>query len=224
MSAIDASRFSGVGLSPWARSTANATVWYFQHPQDAIRIINSGVLTPNYANPEKGSAAYHYEPRTGAAVEIAQFGLTPELAAWEGGNGQWKRAHYLKLAPPDKFIEAVEADWYGYCKMFQERDGDNRPWPRYPWTADDLEKMSQLEVELGRAREETRASAWTTREGAGAQAKKVCTPGSDISFEAAKAVLRVRARSPTSKTTAEEKEAARKAITWMNENTSIQQK
>eukprot|EP00747_Dinoflagellata_sp_TGD_P127877 gnl/TRDRNA2_/TRDRNA2_174456_c1_seq2.p1 gnl/TRDRNA2_/TRDRNA2_174456_c1~~gnl/TRDRNA2_/TRDRNA2_174456_c1_seq2.p1 ORF type:complete len:696 (+),score=111.19 gnl/TRDRNA2_/TRDRNA2_174456_c1_seq2:66-2153(+) len=219
MSAIDASRFAGVGLSPWARSVANATMWFFQHPADGIRIIESGVMAPNYPIPEKGSAAYHYDPRSGAAVEITQIGMVPELQAFEANNGRWKRDQFLKVASPQKYTDALKADWYGYCKMFQERDGDNRPWPTYPWTSEDLQQLSEKEMELGEAREAARRANYVAAESRGE--KPSYSPGSSLSFEAARQVMKIRARSPNSKATAEEQEAGRQAISWLKENAVV---
>ena len=54
MSAIDASRFGGIALSPFSLSVGIICTWYFQHPADAYTAINSGMFSPNYANPEKG--------------------------------------------------------------------------------------------------------------------------------------------------------------------------
>jgi hypothetical protein len=128
-SAIDASRFGGTALSPYANSFTYTSVWYFEHPKIAKHLAKSETLPKGYADVELGSPGYHFEPRKGTTVTLIYSSYHQELQEFEGHNSSFKKRSLWHMCPPEKFVEQCESDWYQYCEMLQAR-GDNRPFPK----------------------------------------------------------------------------------------------
>jgi hypothetical protein len=132
-SAIDASRFGGTAISPYAATASYWPTHYFQYQADAQRIVDMGVFAENKAKPELGSAAYHYDPRTAATVQVTYGSVTPGIAEYGAHNDAFKKDSMWAVAPPEKFHEECEKDWWRYCEKFTE-DGSTIEPPEYPYT------------------------------------------------------------------------------------------
>jgi len=147
-SAIDASRFGGTAIAPYA---AACTYWphhFFKYPADAMRIIAMGVLSENKAKPELGSAAYHYDPRNAATVQVTYGSVIPEIQEFSEHNDAFKKGSMWCIAPVDRFLYECEKDWYRYCEKFKEF-GDDRPFPTYPYTLEYMYDLLKAEEEDG---------------------------------------------------------------------------
>lgn len=196
MSAIDASRFGSVSLSPGGVSFSYMSIWYQQHPWDGWRLCGSHLLSPNKAVPESGSPAYHFKPREGVAATITVIGFCPEINEWEGLNNWFKKKSMHAVAPPDKYLKACKEDWDMYCKMFSEQGckplPSALPYPHFPYTEDMIRGLLKDEEEVLAAQDASRGQK-KQQEGPAFQVD--IRPGSDMSFHPARHVLRARSRS-----------------------------
>uniref|UniRef100_A0A7S1RW91 Uncharacterized protein n=1 Tax=Alexandrium catenella TaxID=2925 RepID=A0A7S1RW91_ALECA len=139
-SAIDASRFGGTAIAPYA---AACTWWpqhFYKYPADAQRILAMGLFAENKPKPELGSAAYHYDPRNAATVQVTYSSVIPDIAAFSAHNDGFKKGSMWCIAPVDRFLHECIKDWFRYCDKFKEF-GDDRPPPPYPY---DLQYMYDL--------------------------------------------------------------------------------
>jgi len=159
-SAIDASRFTNIAISPAVSSMSNMTLFLHQHPEYAFAALSSGMLPTNYSEPEVGSPAYHYEPRKGTAAMMTVGAFCPELAGFEELNNRLKKSSMHHLAPPEKYCSACQRDWMRYCKLFKDQ-GSEASWPAYPYPIAEAKRLVQLEEEL-RLQEEQK---WLQRQG-----------------------------------------------------------
>jgi len=132
-SAIDASRFGGTAIAPYALATSVWGTHFFQYPEDAKALIENNIFVENFPKPEVGAAAYHYEPRNAATVQVAYGSAVPHLADFQTGSDVFKKSSMWACAPPERFLEECEKDWFHYCRKFKEF-GDDRPFPAYPYT------------------------------------------------------------------------------------------
>jgi len=147
-SAIDASRFTNIAISPAVSSMSNMTTYYAQHPEVGFGCLATGMLPENFSEPELGSPAYHYEPRKGTSAMMVVGGFAQELGAFEELNSKLKKGSHHYLAHPAAWVRSVERDWLKYCKMFTDQ-GNTKPWPRYPYQPQDLKRLCVMEDELG---------------------------------------------------------------------------
>mmetsp|Transcript_45513 Transcript_45513/g.140637 ORF Transcript_45513/g.140637 Transcript_45513/m.140637 type:complete len:790 (-) Transcript_45513:111-2480(-) len=147
-SAIDASRFGGTAIAPYA---AACTYWphhFFKYPLDAKRILAMGIISENKAKPELGSAAYHYEPRIAATVQVTYGSVIPEIAEFSAHNDGFKKGSMWCVAPVHRFLYECERDWMRYCEKFKEF-GDDRPFPPYPYDLQFMYDLLKSEAEDG---------------------------------------------------------------------------
>eukprot|EP00933_Yihiella_yeosuensis_P006094 TRINITY_DN110746_c0_g1_i1.p1 TRINITY_DN110746_c0_g1~~TRINITY_DN110746_c0_g1_i1.p1 ORF type:complete len:566 (-),score=115.97 TRINITY_DN110746_c0_g1_i1:135-1811(-) len=146
-SAIDASRFGGTAISPYAAMCSYWATYFFNYPEDSKRLLEAGTLPESYAQPESGSAAYHYDPRTAATVQVTYGSSIPEMSDFHTTNDAFKKASMWTIAPPERFLEECEKDWFHYCRKFKEQFNDNREFPAYPYTLDWIYDVLKLEEE-----------------------------------------------------------------------------
>mmetsp|Transcript_45514 Transcript_45514/g.140642 ORF Transcript_45514/g.140642 Transcript_45514/m.140642 type:complete len:730 (-) Transcript_45514:10-2199(-) len=217
-SAIDASRFTNIAISPAVSSMSRLTTYYFEHPECAFGVLGSGMLGENESEPEIGSPAYHYEPRKGTAMMMLVGGFAgPGLGAFEELNNVFKKASLHHIAGPEKYQIAIRRDWVKYCRLFKDQ-GCEHPWPDYPYSIKEAKRLVMLEEEL-RLQEEAKMikrMGGAVDPGAGAAANQeqvmdmqavaqqreqmefnmpVVNPGDHASFEPARRVLQARIRS-----------------------------
>eukprot|EP00930_Biecheleria_cincta_P048639 TRINITY_DN3391_c0_g1_i1.p1 TRINITY_DN3391_c0_g1~~TRINITY_DN3391_c0_g1_i1.p1 ORF type:complete len:845 (-),score=139.20 TRINITY_DN3391_c0_g1_i1:37-2571(-) len=145
-SAIDASRFGGTAIAPYAEIQSNWGTHFFEYPQDARTLLDSNVFIENWPKPEVGSAAYHYEPRAAAVVQVSYSASVPALKDFGALSDAFKKASMWCVSPPDRFLEECEKDWYHYCRKFKEF-GDDREYPPYPYTLEWVFGLLQAEEE-----------------------------------------------------------------------------
>lgn len=145
-SAIDASRFGGTAIAPYASTVTFWPIHFFTYPMDARRLIENGLFVPNKAKPELGSASYHYDPRTAASIQVTYGSSYPEITDWGALNDMFKKGSMWHLAPPEVFVELCRNDWYGYCERFKKL-GDDRPFPEYPYDVPYVYELLRLEEE-----------------------------------------------------------------------------
>jgi len=145
-SAIDASRFGGTAIAPYAEMAAHWGTHFFDFPQDARTLLDSNVFIENWAKPEVGSAAYHYEPRAAAVIQVSYSSSVPALKDFGALSDAFKKASMWAVSPPDRFLEECEKDWYHYCRKFKEF-GDDREYPPYPYTLEFTFGLLQAEEE-----------------------------------------------------------------------------
>jgi len=140
-SAIDASRFGGTAIAPYAASAAYWPCHFFEYPDDAKKLVASGIFPENRAKPELGSAAYHYDPRTAATVQVTYGSAVPGIAKWSGEhNDVFKKDSLWTIAPPEKFHSECVKDWFRYCGKFKDYGSEVDP-PDYPYTIKDVYEM-----------------------------------------------------------------------------------
>merc|ERR1740138_1905574 len=163
VSAIDASRFNGVNLSPPAASMSKMILWYHEHPADSERALQADMLPRRRAEPERGRPAYHWLPREVVMAGTLLGCMVPELMAFEEGNSKFKKDTIHALAPAEKYLVAVKDDWEHYCDMFQP-SRPNIVRPEYPYTLEMINEMLRMEEEL----EEKEKSKTEKRTGTGA--------------------------------------------------------
>lgn len=132
-SGIDASRFGGTSISSFAASLSYWSTHFFRFPEDAKRILEMRLLAKNMARPEQVAAAYHYEPRAAAIVITIMATATPQIADWENSTSPFRKDSMWSVAPPDKFLEECEKEWFFYGKLFRSHE-DMEPCPPYPYS------------------------------------------------------------------------------------------
>lgn len=217
-SAIDASRFNGVNVSPVLVSFVHTTNWYFQHPKDVVKPLHSGLLPMGLSQPEFGSPAYHYEPRQMVATWTALVGCIPDMVQMSSLNDEMKKGSAHLLAPPHKFIVACKADWDAYGRLFRDQ-GCKKPKPPYPYTVEYVQGLVKQEQELAqieRSKQEAKYGIKVDPTKA-LEAMKL-EPGNPLTFEPARTVLIARSRSPSVKPTAQEQQQ------WLQSGREIQAK
>jgi len=209
-SAIDASRFNSVNLSPAVQMWASTTLWYHQHPKDSKKLIGTGMLPINFSQPELGSPAYHYEPRIATQMYMLIGSVVPELGEFDWLGGQMKKGSMMRLGPPHIFQQAIKAEWDYYCHMFME-EGIERPYPHYPYTVEYMEDLLVQEQELAKQEEDRARTRWEKAYGGtepqGPHAFPEMKPGDALTWEPAKAILNRRARSPSPTVSKEQRNA-----------------
>jgi len=135
VSSVDGNRMTSFNSSPYA---AQATCWpmhFFEYPEDAKKLLFTGIFPENHARPDEGAAAYHYDPRTAATVISAYSGAVPALAKWTTEvNDPFKKESMWSCAPPEKFLNECEKDWDRYSKAL---GGSQEP-PPYPYKLDQI--------------------------------------------------------------------------------------
>jgi len=154
-SSIDASRFGGTAIAPYAAMQAQWGTHFFQFPQDAWTLLSANVFAENYAKPELGAAAYHYDPRGAAVVQVSYSSAVPGLLDYNTAVDVMKKSSMWAVSPPERFLEECEKDWYHYCRKFKEF-GDDRPFPPYPYTLDIVFGLLMDEEEDGIMQMQTR--------------------------------------------------------------------
>mmetsp|Transcript_114297 Transcript_114297/g.318177 ORF Transcript_114297/g.318177 Transcript_114297/m.318177 type:complete len:406 (+) Transcript_114297:3-1220(+) len=159
-SAIDASRFTNIAISPAVSSLSFMCTYYFQHPEAGFACLATGMLPENKSEPEVGSPCYHYEPRKGMASMMVVYGISPELGVFDELNGKMKKCSLHHIASPEKYQAACERDWMKYCRLFKDQ-GCTKPFPAYPVSVEDAKRLLQLEQEL----EKQEQQKWMTRMG-----------------------------------------------------------
>jgi len=152
-SAIDASRFTNIAISPAVSSMSRMTHYYHTHPEFGYGVLQTGMIPVNKSEPEIGSPAYHYEPRKGTAAMMTIGGFAQELGAFEELNTKMKKASMHHLASCWSYSSACERDWYRYCKLFKDQ-GCTTPWPVYPYMAEQAKHLVKLEDDLRRLEEQ----------------------------------------------------------------------
>lgn len=159
-SAIDASRFTNIAISPAVSSMSWMTTFYFTHPEMGFAAMQTGMLPENKSEPELGSPAYHYEPRKGTASMMVVGSIHPDLGKFEEMNGKMKKASMHHIAGCEAYQAACERDWMKYCKLFRDQ-GCTHKWPAYPISMADARRLCQLEDELAKQEEQK----WMMRQG-----------------------------------------------------------
>jgi len=159
-SAIDASRFTNIAISPAVSSMSFMTTFYFTHPECGYAAMSTGMLPENKSEPELGSPAYHYEPRKGTAAMMVVGSIHPELGKFENFNGAMKKASMHHIAGCKAYQQACERDWFKYCKLFKDQ-GCTHKWPAYPISIAGALNLCKLEEELAKQEE----LKWMTRMG-----------------------------------------------------------
>jgi len=138
---VDAGKFGGTSLSPGAIQVSETYSWCLNYPKDLIGLFDSQMLPKNKADLDKGKVAYVWDQRTGATVSMTMSGgIIPGLAELGALYGPLNRAKQLEAHPLEKFIDECTEDWNNYCKMFQ-KPGDDRPFPKYPYTKEFVRKL-----------------------------------------------------------------------------------
>jgi len=222
-SAIDASRFAATGLSPGAASVSWNSLFLFQHPKIAKALVQDPRMSVGTANVELGSPGYHYAPREEVTIGIMLSSCAQAIQENEMAVGTWKKRSMWFLAPPEKFIEECQYDWYQYCEVCRAR-GDLRPFPDYPYDAEYLRGLTKKEEEFGAqaaAKYQAYAAAAKDQQMSWLATQEL-TPGSSLSMEPLKAVLRARQRISSPVTTIEDRSAFAKegesSLSMLREN------
>lgn len=187
-SAIDASRFNAMSIAPGASSWCRQTGWYFAHPDNAIACLNSGIVPKNYADTERGSPCYHYEPRVHVTVWMTLGVFSQEIAAFNATNDPFKKQSMHVYLPIDKYILACKEDWDHYCLMFKEQGWD-KPWPEYPYKPEFIKECVRMEEEELTTELTQKAASKTEKSIQEALSVRVL-PGTGLSMEPARHVLR----------------------------------
>merc|ERR1712032_450958 len=150
---------------------------------------------------------YHYEPRMHVTTYICMGSFcADEMAPFEGPNADFKKATMFHYCPPEKWILACKQDWDYYCRMATEQGILGGPgqqkWPKYPYTSEYQYEMERMEREdVGQEMAKRQSNQVQSR-----ISNEMIMPGSAISFEPAKWVIRKRQQSPNSKVSKEERE------------------
>jgi len=141
---VDGSRMAGISMSPYAAQAAYWPLHFFDYPDDAKKLLFSGIFPENPARPDDGAAAYHYDPRTAATVIVSYSSSVPALAQWSNDvNDPFKKESMWSLAPPEKFLDECQKDWERYSKAFKGAGSEVEP-PPYPYK---LEQVYDLLME-----------------------------------------------------------------------------
>merc|ERR1719277_1325194 len=101
--------------------------YMFKYPQDILKVLDLNVIPPNYAQPELGSPCYHFTPRDQVTAYSYIFIFCQECGEYDNYNNHFKKISMHHLAPPWKWIAAVEDDWNKYCKLFRDQ-GCTQEW------------------------------------------------------------------------------------------------
>jgi len=225
-SAIDASRFTNIAISPAVSSFSFMTHHFHTHPEYAYAVLESGMLPKNYSEPEIGSPAYHFEPRKGTAALMTIGGFCPEIMAFEELNSRLKKASHHHLASPEAYGAACIRDWFRYCKLFKDQGSDAR-WPAYPYPPQEARRFVHLEDDL----QKLEAQKYLQRHGISPQAQQEqqqerdqvafqmppLEQGERMCFEPARRVLQARARARSPARDATERQA------WLQEGHEAKQ-
>jgi len=180
-SAIDASRFTNIAISPAVSSMSFMTTFYFTHPECGFQCVGTGMLQPNYSEPEMGSPAYHYEPRQGTASMMVVGSIHPDLAKFDMINGRMKKASMHHIAGCEAYQQACERDWFKYCKLFKDQ-GCTQKWPAYPISIKRAHELCKLEDELAKQEEQK----WLMRQGISMEQQEMWRQAQEAAAQAAK--------------------------------------
>mmetsp|Transcript_1392 Transcript_1392/g.3386 ORF Transcript_1392/g.3386 Transcript_1392/m.3386 type:complete len:773 (-) Transcript_1392:112-2430(-) len=161
-SAIDASRFTNIALSPPMAANCHHFEHMFKYPMDVIRVIELNVIPPNYAQPELGSPCYHFTPRDHVTAYSYMWIFATACQEYDVYNNVFKKLSMHHLAPPWKWIAACEDDWNQYCKLFRDQ-GCTKEWPTYPYTVEYALDLFDQEEQM-RLKDE---KDWQYRQGQG---------------------------------------------------------
>jgi len=209
-SAIDASRFNAMSIAPAVAMHSRVTEYFFQHPEMAYACLGSGMLPKNGADVEHGSPCYHYEPRVHITTFMTMGAYQGDLGTYDSMNTQFKKATMLVYLPIAKYVLACKEDWDHYCAMFKEQGWD-KPWPKYPYTAEYVTEMLRLEEEEVGAEFAKRAEKKTQAQ---VQSIEMMLPSSGLSMEPARTVLRARNLNP-------EDTSTHSRQNWLNEGKGV---
>jgi len=206
-SAIDASRFTNIALSPAACGLSHMVLFFFNNPTEAPKVLDTGLMPVILSEPEVGSPCYHFIPRVAVQVgmTLGMFGPTPEA---DYLNSEMKKRSMWWLADAKGYQFACQQDWYSYCRLFKDQ-GCDLPYPRYPYTEADLLGLCEDEEELRKREAAQREAKFESKvheqleetvpeEGSSQLLPADATgmdPGSPLTYEPARRVLQARNRS-----------------------------
>ncbi|CAJ1422613.1 unnamed protein product [Effrenium voratum] len=148
---IDAGRFGGTSLSPAIQSATDSVSWILQYPEDIEPVLESNLLPRQKAKSKllAGRPCYVFEPRAGGQILGVIIGFIPGLAEKAAAWGALKRQRMHQLHPLEGYLEECAQEWYTYCQMFKDC-GDDRPFPRYPYTSAALRELVDRNEEMAK--------------------------------------------------------------------------
>jgi len=148
---VDAGRFGGTSLSPGLIQTVEFFTWFVNYPRDVVPLVNSGMLPTKKPDKDKGIPAYIWDTRQSSGISmLLSSGIVPGLAELGAVYGPLARAKMLEAHPMEQFIDECAAEWYKYCEMFRE-PGDDRPFPKYPYTHEFIKELCERNDREGEA-------------------------------------------------------------------------
>mmetsp|Transcript_106189 Transcript_106189/g.226677 ORF Transcript_106189/g.226677 Transcript_106189/m.226677 type:complete len:722 (-) Transcript_106189:49-2214(-) len=210
-SAIDASRFNGVNLSPGGVFFCYHPLHYATHPKDGEALVNSKMLPVGKQQIEAGSPCYHFMPRDVLVIGSITCGFNQAGREWDALNDVMKKESMLGneriegICTPERYHRAIKSEWDHYCLMLEDAGCTHVKRPPYPYNVQDLYKLMQLERDL-RLEEEQKAAVRQGRQqpqdwgGQGGDAPKLpfMSTKDPLAYEPMKAVMAARMRSPSS--------------------------
>merc|ERR1712232_277205 len=101
---------------------------------------------------ETGKPAYQFDARSGGSIGMF-LGMIPGFGEWQNNLGPLNRVKTYEKHPAAKFQEENETEWMNYCKKFKEQ-GDNRPFPPYPYSLTYMEELVARNDREGQAEQD----------------------------------------------------------------------
>jgi len=152
---VDAGKFGGTSLSPGAIQNAEGYSYILNYPKDVYPLIDGGMWPRqkvdkiDYTSYKAG--AYIWDPRQlGNIGMILGSGVIPALGEIAASYGPLNRRKQLEAHPLEEFVDECADEWLKYCESFKEQ-GDDRPFPPYPYTKDYVREMVKANDEEGEA-------------------------------------------------------------------------
>mmetsp|Transcript_253 Transcript_253/g.431 ORF Transcript_253/g.431 Transcript_253/m.431 type:complete len:616 (-) Transcript_253:76-1923(-) len=145
---IDAGKFGGTSLSTGAISNSWTCTYFYNFPKDYHLIADSGMMPRK--KPSEERASYVWDPRANGSIGmIYGSGLVPGIVEEQSRLQGVGREKMWQAHPWEDYIQECAADWLNYCELFK-KNGDDRPFPEYPYTLEDLRWWTNLNDTQGK--------------------------------------------------------------------------
>jgi len=135
---VYAQKFGGTSLSPFAIDACYMLMHVLHFPADFRQMMDSGMMPKHKA--DKKYPAVVQEAKSGQMMSILLGSLNPFIAQKLAGFDSIKRDRNLAVHSLEEVQKAAEDEWFEYCQLFRD-EGDQRPFPPYPYPAEMLKAM-----------------------------------------------------------------------------------
>lgn len=134
-----ASNFGGTSLSPGAIVWCAALLHVLHFPKDFEAFMATGACPVHKAEPDKNYPAIVISAKDGSTLMMIVSNSLPWAADDLNAKQAIKRAKNQGCHSLEQVQKLCEEEWFRYCEVFKEQ-GDNRPFPPYPYSLQDMQK------------------------------------------------------------------------------------